>query len=117
MSEKETKLSITIKNITFDTALCEVCFHYNTQTEEISNLRLWSHFSFTSKSKLHWIDDCSYGQCYSCISRKDDIKELYKLLIDKQWVGKKLYSNERENPLTEEIKNQIQEAFKRMMEE
>ena len=117
MSEKEITYSVTIKDVIFDTVLCEVCFLYDTQTDEISNFLLWSCFSYTSKSKMKWIDDCSYGQCYSYTNSKEELKELYEIIIQKQWVGKILYSREPETTIPYEIRNQIEQAFKRMMAE
>lgn len=117
MEEKEKVFSVTIKDVIFDTVLCEVYFHYNTQTDEISNFRLWSCFSYTSKSKMQWIDDCSYGQCYSYIDSKEELKELYEILIQKQWVGKRLYSSEPETTIPYEVRKQIKHAFKKMMDD
>ena len=117
MSEKETTYSVTVKDVIFDTVLCEVFFHFNTQTEEITDLRLWSHFSYTSKSKLKWIDDCSYGQCFSYPKNNEELKELYDIIIQKQWVGRRLYSSETKTTIPNEIRNQIEQAFKRMMAE
>ena len=117
MSEKEITYSITVKDVIFDTVLCEVCFHFNTQTEEISNFRLWSCFSYTSKSKMQWIDDCSYGQCYSYTKSKEELKELYKIIIQKQWVGRRVYTSEPETTIPHEIRKQIERTFKRMMAE
>lgn len=116
MSDKEITYSVTIKEVIFDTVLCEVYFHYNRQTEEISNFRLWSHFSYTSKSKMQWIDDCSYGQCYSYIKSKEELKELYEIIIHKQWVGRKVYSSEPETTIPNDVRMQIERTFKRMME-
>ena len=108
MESNDNIIQITINDVIFDTARSSIHMWYNTEEDKLSNLRIWSHFSYTSKSKRQWIDDCSYGQCYSYPDGVEDLKELAKSIHEHEWFYTKVYGKwEDRKKLDGDIKTKI----------
>lgn len=116
MKEYETKISVKIRKVIYDTALSNIDFWYDLEENEVSNVRIWSHFRYTDKSTKKWYDDCSYGQCFYVPDNEKDWKELVECIKAEVWTFTKLFTGEYEQVLDVEIKEKImQKLIKKAM--
>lgn len=111
MKDYDTKISVKIKKVIYDTALSNIDFWYDLEENEVSNVSIWSHFMYTDKSTKKWYDDCSYGQCFYIPNNSDEWKELVECIKDEEWTFTKLFTSKDEKFLELEIKEKIMQQI------
>ncbi len=111
MKEYDTKIFVKIKKVIYDTALSNINFWYDLEENEVSNVRIWSHFMYTDKSTKKWFDDCSYGQCFYIPDNEKDWKELVECIKGEEWTWKKALMSEDEKILVGEIREKIMQQI------
>ncbi|MCM1536468.1 MAG: hypothetical protein NC126_11150 [Clostridium sp.] len=85
MSNNQSKYHITVENVVFDTADCNVYIDYDAARNR-PEVTVTSSLGRIARSDKEWMDESSYGMCTLEIKDLDTLREIADAILDKQWL-------------------------------